>query len=150
MQIEVIPIRDGDFEYVKQNCVQREVKDYPDPVIPAHTYTCIFDENIVAVGGVSLFLPGVGEAWIMMTKQARKDGVFGIIAHRAIKDKLDALAVELKLRRCEAQVRADFTKAIRFTEALGFSNPYERRFYFPDGTSSLLYEKLYNGIITDN
>ena len=144
MKIEVIPIRDGDFEYVKQNCVQKEVKDYPDPVIPANTYTCIFDGEIVAVGGVRLFLPGVGEAWICMTKQSRKDGIFGIIACRAIKDKLDSLAVELKLRRCEAQVRADFTKAIRFTEALGFTNPYERRFYFPDGTSSLLYEKLYN------
>ncbi|KKL61896.1 hypothetical protein LCGC14_2190680, partial [marine sediment metagenome] len=81
---------------------------------------------------------------IMMTDQSRKDGVFSIIACHAIKDKLDALAVELKLRRCEAQVRADFSKAIRFTEALGFANPYERRFYFPDGTSSLLYEKLYN------
>ena len=145
MQIEVIPIREGDFEYVKQNCVQREVKDYPDPVIPANTYTCLFDNAIVAVGGVKLFLPGVGEAWIAMTKQSRKDGVFGMIACHAIKDKLDALAVELELRRCEAQVRADFTKAIRFTEALGFTNPYERRFYFPDGTSSLLYEKLYNG-----
>ena len=144
MQIEVIPIRDGDFEYVKQNCVQKEVKDYPDPVIPANTYTCIFDGEIVAVGGVRLFLPGVGEAWICMTKQSRKDGVFSIIACRAIRDKLDSLAVELELRRCEAQVRADFTKAIRFTEALGFTNPYKRRFYFPDGTSSLFYEKLYH------
>ncbi len=144
MQIEVIPIRDGDFEYVKQNCVQKEVKDYPTPVIPANTYTCIFDGDIVAVGGVNLVLPGVGEAWIMLTKQVRKDGIFSMIAYHAIKDKLDALAVELKLRRCEAQVRADFTKAIRFTEALGFSNPYERRFYFPDGTSSLLYEKIYD------
>ena len=144
MQIKVIPIRDGDFEYVKQNCVQKEVKDYPDPVIPANTYTCIFDGEIVAVGGVRLFLPGVGEAWICMTKQSRKDGIFSMIACHAIKDKLDALAVELELRRCEAQVRADFTKAIRFTEALGFTNPYERRFYFPDGTSSLLYEKIYD------
>ena len=150
MQIEVIPIRDGDFEYVKQNCVQKEVKDYPDPVIPANTYTCIFDGEIVAVGGIMLFLPGVGEAWIMMTEQSRKDGIFSIIAFNAIKGKLDSLAVELKLRRCESQVRADFTKAIRFTEALGFSNPYERRFYFPDGTSSLLYEKIYNGIAKDN
>ena len=100
MQIEVIPIRDGDFEYVKQNCVQKEVKDYPDPVIPANTYACIFDGDIVAVGGVNLFLPGVGEAWIMMTKQARKDGIFGMIACNAIKGKLDSLAVALELRRC--------------------------------------------------
>lgn len=144
MDLEIIPIRAGDFEYVKANCVQEEARDYPDPVIPANTYTCIFDGEIVAVGGVKLFLPGVGEAWIMLTKQARKEGVFGIIALRAIEGKLDAMAVELKLRRCEAQVRGDFTKAIRFTEALGFSNPYERRFYFPDGMSSLLYEKIYH------
>ena len=150
MKIEVIPIRDGDFEYVKQNCVQREVKDYPTPPIPAHSYTCIVEGKIVAVGGVRLSIPGVAEAWIMVAKQARKDAVFGMSVCHAINDKLDALAVELELRRLEAQVRAGFTKAIRFTETLGFTNPYERRFYFPDGTSSLLYEKLYNGVIADN
>lgn len=141
--LEVIPIRDGDYEYVRENCVQEEVKDYPIPIIPENSYTCIYDNVIVAVGGIRVFIPGVGEAWILLTKQAKKKGIHGFRALCAISDKLDALAVELNLRRCEAQVRADFPKAIRFTEALGFSNPYERRLYFPDGTSSMLYEKLY-------
>jgi hypothetical protein len=141
--VEIIPIRDGDYEYVKANCVQQEVKDYPTPVIPDNSFTALFEGRVVAVGGIRLFLPGVGEGWIMLHAQARTDGVFGIIACRAIRDKLDSLSVELGLRRCEVQVRADFPKALRFVEAMGFENPYERRFFFPDGTSSMLYEKLY-------
>lgn len=144
MKIEILPIRDGDFEYAKQNCVQKEVKNYPVLPIPANTYTCLFDGKIAAVGGICLSIPGVGEAWILMTTHTREYKVFGMDVCHAIKTKLDAMAVELGLRRLEAQVRADFTKAIRFTEALGFVNPYKRRFYFPDGATSLVYEKIYN------
>ncbi len=140
--LEVRPIRDGDFEYVKANPFQECVRDYPDLVIPANSYTCIYDGEIVAVGGINLFLPGVGEAWIVMTKQSKKDGIFGVIACRAIKKKLDELIIALRLRRCEVQARADFPIAIRFIEALGFTDPYERRNYFPGGISGLLYSKV--------
>ncbi len=143
--MEIRPYADGDMAFVRQNPFQDEVKAYPELPIPANTYTCEFDGEIVAVGGIKIFLEGVGESWVVLTKQSRKDGIFGLIACRTIKDKLDSLAVELKMRRVEAQVRKDFLVGIRFVEALGFSNPYERRFYFPDGTSSLLYEKLYDG-----
>ena len=142
--MEIRPYADGDMAFVRQNPFQDAVKDYPDLPIPANTYTCEFNGTIVAVGGIKLFFEGVGGGWVLMTKQSRKDGIFGLIACRAIKDKLDSLAIELKMRRVEAQVRQDFPGGIRFVEALGFANPYERRFYFPDGTSSLLYEKLYN------
>lgn len=143
MKMEVIPVREGDAKYVREHCFQEEVKNYPELAIPANSYTCIYDGEIVAVGGIKLFFDGVGEAWIMMTKQSRKDGIFGLIACRAIKDKLDSLCVELAIRRVEANVRKGFSKAIRFTEALGFESLCEREYWFPDGTSSLLYCKVY-------
>lgn len=143
MSIEVIPVRDGDVEYVKANCVQVEVKDYPELVIPKDTYTCIFEGKIVAVGGIKVFFEGVGEAWIMMTEQCRKDGIFGMIACNAIEAKLNSLAAELGMRRVEANVRKTFAKAIRFTEALGFQLVGERKQWFPNGDSSMLYSKVY-------
>lgn len=131
------------MDFVRANPFQEEVKNYPDLPIPANTYTCIYDGEIVAVGGIKLFFEGVGESWIILTKQSRKSGIFGLIACRTIKDKLDSLAVELNMRRVEAQVRKDFAIGIRFVEALGFNFNCEREQWFPDGTSSMLYSKVY-------
>jgi RimJ/RimL family protein N-acetyltransferase len=96
----------------------------------------------VAVGGIKIFFPGVGESWIILTKQSKKTGVYGMIACNAIKKKLDELIVELKMRRVEANVRANFDKAIRFTQALGFKFDGERKNWFPGGISSMLYSKV--------
>ena len=85
-----------------------------------------------------------GEAWIIMTKQSRKDHIFGLIACRAIRDKLDSLVLELKLKVCQARVRSNFAVAIRFIEALGFAIVRDIPGYFPDGVSALLYSKVCN------
>lgn len=143
--METRPYQDGDMEYVRQNPFQDEVKNYPEMIIPAHTYTCIFDGEIVAVGGIKMYFEGVGESWVIMTKQSKKHGVFGLIACRAIEKKLNELMVELKVRRCEANVRKDFDIAIRFVEALGFKFVGERKNWFPCLTSAMLYSKIRKG-----
>lgn len=130
------------MEYVRQNPFQDEVKNYPELPIPADTYTCIFEGDIVAVGGIKMFFEGVGEAWIIMTKQSKKHNIYGLIACRAIEKKLNELMVELNVRRCEANVRKDFPIAIRFVEALGFKFVGERHYWFPDKTSAMLYSKV--------
>jgi len=140
--IETRGYQDGDMQFVRQNPFQDEVKNYPEMIIPANTYTCIFEGEIVAVGGIKLYHSGVGEAWIVLTKQSRKDGIFGLIACRAIEKKLDELIVDLKMRRVEANVRANFGIAIRFTEAIGFKFDCERKNFFPSGISSRLYSKV--------
>jgi len=140
--IETREYQTGDMDYVRQNPFQDEVKNYPELIIPANTYTCIFEGEIVAVGGIKIFHVGVGEAWIVLTKQSKKDGIFGLIACRAIEKKLNELIVELKMRRVEANVRANFTVAIRFTEAIGFKFDCERKNFFPGGISSMLYSKV--------
>ena len=140
--MEIRPYQLGDMEYVRQNPFQDEVKRYPELPIPADTYTCIFEGDIVAVGGIKMFFEGVGEAWIIMTKQSKKRNIYGLIACRAIEKKLNELMVELNVRRCEANVRKDFPIAIRFVEALGFKFVGERHYWFPDKTSAMLYSKV--------
>ena len=144
MKLETRPYEDGDMEYVRANPFQEEVKNYPDLPIPEHTYTCVFDGEIVAVGGVKMLGEDSGEAWIIMTKQSRKDHIFGLIACRAITDKLDSLILELELKVCQARVKLNFAVAIRFIEALGFTIVREIKGYFPDGVSALLYSKVCN------
>lgn len=140
--IETREYQIGDMEFVRQNPFQDEVKNYPELIIPANTYTCIFDGETVAVGGINIFHEGMGEAWVILTKQSKKNGIFGLIACRAIQNKLDQLIKQLRMRRVEANVRANFKVAIRFTEAIGFKFDCERKNFFPGGISSMLYSKV--------
>lgn len=142
--MEIRQIRPGDYEYVKANAIQDSVKDYPDDlVIPADSWTCVYSGVIVAVGGIKLLLPGVGEVWIILTRQFCNDKIFAMVACRAIKKKMEELIENLNLRRCEAQTRADFPKGIRFIETLGFSDPYVRKRYNLDGSNMILYSRVF-------
>ena len=140
--IEVREYRTGDMEFVRKNPFQDEVKNYPELIIPANTYTAVFDGVIIAVGGITIFHEGVGEAWIIMVKQSKKIDMFGLKACRAIGKHLDDMIERLEMRRTEANVRANFTAAIRFTEALGFKFDCERKNFFPGGISAMLYSKV--------
>ena len=140
--IETREYQDGDMEYVRLNPFQDEVKAYPEMIVPENSYTCVYNGEIVAVGGIRVFREGFGEAWVILTKQSRKDGIFGLIACRAIENKLNELIDGLKMCRVEANVRADFGKAIRFTEAIGFKRDCERKNFFPGGVSAILYSKV--------
>ena len=144
MKIEFCETVQTDLDYVVANPFKEAVKEYPAMTAPENSWTCFFDGEIVAVGGVKLYFPGVGESWVIMTKQSRKSGVFGLIACRAISDKLDSIAAELHLRRCEANVREDFDTGIRFVEAIGFTFDGRRERWFPNYVTSLLYSKVYD------
>ena len=142
--MEIRPYQDGDMAFVRQDPFQEAVKSYPELPIPQHTYTTVFDGVIVGVGGIKMYFEGVGEAWLIMTKQSKKDGIFGLIACRAIENKLNSLMAELKVRRCEANVRKDFPVALRFIEAIGFKFDGERKNWFPGNVSAMLYSRTLN------
>ncbi len=142
--MEIRPYQDGDMQFVRQDPFQEAVKDYPELPVPANSYTCVFEGIRVGVGGIKVLSEGIGEAWVLMTKQSKKNGIFGLIACRAISDKLDSIAVELNLSQCQSHIRADFPKAIRFAETLGFTNPCEIHDYFPGKVDALLYTKVYD------
>ncbi len=141
--LEIRPIQDGDLEYVRENPFQESLKYYPPlKASPISSFTCLFDGDIVAVGGVIDFFPGVGEVWLMLTKQARKEGVFGIIAITAIEKKMNELIVEHKLWRTEANVRTDFPQAIKMIKAFGFEYEGRKRQCTPDRCDMEIYAKI--------
>lgn len=140
--LKIIPIRDGDIEFVRANPFCEAVKTYPDFVPAADSLTTIFDGEVVAVGGMIDHFEGVGELWLMMTKQARKHDIFGLIALCAIGKKVNELIADHKLRRVEAKIRADFPEAIRMIEAFGFDNEGCKREATPDRCDLFIYGKL--------
>ncbi len=143
--LEIRPIQDGDMAYIRENPFEEVVKVYPElHPTPETSFTCVFDDEIVAVGGLRLFpWPGGGEVWLMLTKQSRKHNIFGLIALDAIQNKMNSLIKENKLWRAQAGVRDDFPEAIKMIEAFGFTHEGTQRQYTPDRCDMRMYGKLF-------
>ena len=128
--------------FVRQNPYQKSVKDLPDLPMPENAFTCEYMGEIVGIGGIKIMWEGVGEAWIILTNHANKDSLFGFRAFYKMREKLDSMIVEHKLRRVEAHVREDSLEGKRLIENLGFTFDCIRVQYCPDGSDMLLYSRV--------
>jgi len=132
----------GDIEYVRNNPLEGAVKNYPEMIPTPPAFTAIFDDKIVGIGGMIILWEGVGEMWIMLTKDCKKEGVFGIVAFETIKNKVDELIKKYKIRRAQCTVRIDFPKAKKMVEALGFKQEGIMKKYTPDSCDVGLFARI--------
>lgn len=140
--LEIRPIQPGDMDFVLANPYQESAKNYPSLAAPESTHTYIFDGDIVAVGGIIDYYAGVGEAWLMLTKQCRKKEIFGLVAFGIIEKHLNKQIADHKIRTCTASARSDFPEAIKMLEALGFKYEGTRREFTPDFCDLNIYSRL--------
>lgn len=140
--IEIRDLQDGDIEYVRDNPLEGAVKNYPKmiPIPPA--FTALFEDKIVGVGGMIILWDGVGEMWLMLTADCKREGIFGIMALQTIKDKVDELIREHKMRRVQCTVRVDFPKARKMVSSLGFTLEGLMKCYCPDGCDVWMYSRI--------
>ena len=132
-----------DLAFVRQNPFEGAVKGYPDmKVSDENTYTVIYENQIVAVGGMQLEWEGVGLFWLMLTADCKKYGLHGLFALDAIREKTEYLIKENNLWRAYAVVRADFPQAIKMMEFLGFKRESIMQKYMPDKTDGHLYVRI--------
>lgn len=132
-----------DMALVRLDPFEGSIKDYPYMEIPDdNCYTGIFESEIVGVGGLVMKWEGVGLLWLMLTNRCRKNDVFGLIALRAIKGKMDELIENNHLWRAEATVRTDFPQAIKMIEFFGFEREGLMRKYCPDKADAYLYSRI--------
>jgi len=140
--ITIRDLQDGDLEYVRENPLEGAVKNYPKMIPTPPAFTAIFEDKIVGVGGAIVLWDGVGEFWLMLTADCKREGVFGIMAFQAIKDKVDDIIEKHKLRRAQCTVRVDFPKARKMVEAIGFKLEGLMKKYCPDGCDVWLYARI--------
>ena len=140
--ITIRDLQDGDLEYVRENPLEGAVKNYPRMIPTPPAFTAIFEDKIVGVGGAIILWDGVGEFWLMLTADCKRDGVFGIMAFQAIKNKVDDIIEKHKLRRAQCTVRVDFPKARKMVEAIGFKLEGLMKKYCPDGCDVWLYARI--------
>lgn len=133
-----------DLAYVRQNPFEDAVKDYPYMEVPdENTYAVIYESALVAVGGVQVLWEGRGMFWLILTADCKKEGIHGLRAVYAIKEKIQELVKTNNLHRAEAAIRTDFSRAIAMIKALGFKREATMRQYWPDKADAYLYSKVF-------
>ncbi len=137
--MQIRPIQEGDLEYVCRNPLEDAVKWYPEMRPLESSYTGLINGKIVGVGGVVKFWDGVGELWLILSKDVIEHRVE---TYKCIKEVARLLIDENKLVRAQAHVRADLFQANKMVEHLGFTCEGRLRKYYPDGCDSYVYGKI--------
>lgn len=118
------------------------VSHFPDEQLDriaeiGRTVTVLWNDEVIAFGGVSLYWENRGDAW-MMVDRAKAKAHF-IAFHRIISKFLDSVQIQ----RLEANVEIGFELGKRWTELLGFRLETERASaYFPDGSDATIYARI--------
>jgi len=100
-------------------------------------YTGKYEGKVIGCGGVSLYWPGVGQAWAVYPNWVTK---FKREAFAYTKKGLDIILTDHEIWRVEAYCRADYAKYGRFLEHLGFRRICEISKFCPDKKNAYLYE----------
>lgn len=141
--MEFRPITQSDLDYVRQNPFEGAIKNYPYLEAPMENcYTAVFEGAIAGVGGLRILWEGVGEVWLMLTADCKKDGLYGLVALCAIQDKMEELIRENNLWRVQATTRTDFPQAIKMMQAFGFERECLSKKYFPDKSDAFRYVRI--------
>lgn len=110
-----------------------------DEVVKHPAWVGFVDNQLVGAGGLVRLWPGLAEAWIAVTSLASRYPRFVL---RTAYDFLDINISYYNLRRVEANIREDFTKAIKFATRLGFEYNCPRFKYGPNGETFYLFAKV--------
>jgi len=138
----MIDIRDctqADIDYVMENPVEEAAKKYGNMPLVGHCKAGLIDGKIVGVGGVVVYWEGMGECWIILSKDVLEHKVEAAIC---IKRMVDQLIKDLELFRIECSCRADFGKARDLIEFLGFKYEGYKRSYYPDKGDALIFGRV--------
>lgn len=134
--IEIREYQDGDLECARQNPLDEALKAFPALPRPEKPcFTGLVNGQVVGVGGIVTLWSGVGEAWIVLTKDILQNKVE---SYRCILRMFKKMTKE-NYHRIQATVRVDFPQAIKMVEHLGFKREGKLIAYCPDGEDSFIY-----------
>ena len=134
------PATQQDIDYVRANSVE-DTKDYPRVELTGDVVALTNNGVLYAVGGVLVIRPGLGEFWVMLTKDF-KECISSRAAVIEISDQVNAHSALHSLIRCQAVVRADFNAAVHMMEWLGFECEGLLRMYLPGDVDAYMYSRI--------
>ena len=155
LQAKVRKSTQADLDYAMTNPHHELVKSNLAVRVPeTNTFTWYCEEQsedglhinqrVIGIGGCIIPWPGRGEFWMILTSQFEEKLVDQMKTLDIIVDKINELIEVNQFVRAQAIVRADFPKAIKMLEVLGFKNetPDGMEHFFPDGTMGYGYAKI--------
>jgi len=144
--IELKPYQSGDHQKVKARDIfgLKDLSFFGDQVeLLANDKRCRIisvhnDDEIIAVIGISVIGPGLGEVWSITS-----DGVMDqpVSFHKSVLSALNVFIDRLKLHRVQATVRYDFPKGYRWLKSLGFYPEGIMLKYDADGNDHILFAR---------
>ena len=102
-------------------------------------YTLFEEDVVLGIGGVHNIWNGVGEAWLLLGKEAFARP--RTVARHTV-NMFDHMQEEHKYQRIQASIAVNDAKAKRFAEWLGFQNEGIMRKYGPDGSDYYRYARV--------
>ena len=133
--IEIKPMQPEDLQAVLNNPIEGDIRFFtvlPDqPAVSAW-----YKGKVIGVGGINLFWEGVGEAWVLLSKDIESCR-FG--TYRMIRRMFKSLTKEYGLQRLQATVRSGWWDAIKMVEKLGFQREGLMKHYCPNGDDVIMY-----------
>lgn len=97
------------------------------------------DGVLIGCGGIRTIWNGVGEAWVLGSKEVYKHPKS---AFKNVRNYLDKIIKEHNFWRIQAHVRTDNARGVRFVQMLGFKIEGKMHKFNPDGTDSYLFGKV--------
>lgn len=119
--------------------IYRDIDRFMEIANKSDAFTMLWDDDVLAIGGVLIYQSGFGEAWIVCDKKIIEHSM---VALRAIKNMVDGLIAEHKLHRLQATVKIDWFRAQRFLSFLGFEWEGTLRKYGPDQSDYFMYSRV--------
>ena len=134
--MDIRPMNPEDLDYILANPLEPGVSSIKDITIDGPAFSAWNGSQLVGIGGVKQLWDGVGEAWVLFSKNI-SSCKFGI--YRATKAILNR---HYTYHRIQAVVRADFPLGWRMVERLGFKLEGLLEKYGPDGSDYYMYTKV--------
>lgn len=137
--IKIYDAKQSDLEYVMQYPINPEVtKNFEGLTLDGWCKTGVCDGEILGVGGVVVFWPGVGEGYYCLSGHVADHKIEAVLC---IKQMIELSFKELVLHRLQTTIRKDFKQAIKLVEHAGFilETPNGMAKYTQEGIDSYLY-----------
>lgn len=127
--------REGDLEGLT---ISSREKTFVEKKIQPPAFTAYCEGRKIACTGITLLWGGVGEAWIVVSRNARKY----IALPGSVRWLLDKVQKKMKLRRVQATVRVDNPQGRRLARWLGFEDEGVLLGYAADGMACWILARV--------
>jgi len=103
-------------------------------------YTVRTEEGeILGIGGVHMFWPGVGEGWVILTKVVFR---YPLTFHKTVLGLLGRIEAEYGFSRIQAACLCGWNRAEKWLQKLGFEYEGIMAKYGPDGSDYYRYARI--------